>query len=444
MIMKKLAIIAVAILQTMLLSAQFKTQSYREQFEENETRASFRNHISMLAAESLEGRAAGSEGEKSAAGYVSRQLEAYGLDVLSDKDGDTFGIMTEGDTLTSRNVIAFIPGYDKTLDGHYIVIGARLDNLAPRTMTVNSEKVTQVFCGANGNASGLAMLLELGRMLSANSLNLRRSVLLVAFGASMQTCAGSWYFLNRSFPDVKGIDAMINLDMLGTVSRGFYAYSSSNPDMNAIAEALNGTLQPIKPQVIAYEPYSSDHRAFYDKGIPSILFTTGRYPEYGTVKDTQDIIEYDGLERELEYIYNYSVSLANGPKPIFNVEEELKKRAAESSDKVIPYYDCDWKPTFLGSNDPKLFLEKWVYHYLRYPQEAVKNGIQGKVLVGFIIDEKGKVTNVHVLKGVDPLLDDEAVRVISASPAWKPGIVSGKKVKSEMTLYVEFRLEKKK
>ena len=49
-----------------------------------------------------------------------------------------------------------------------------------------------------------------------------------------------------------------------------------------------------------------------------------------------------------------------------------------------------------------------------------------------------------VLKGVDPLLDDEAVRVISASPAWKPGYVRGKKVKSEISLYVEFRLEKKK
>lgn len=442
--MKRLIVILAVLQLPLLLSAQFKSQSYRDQFDDNEVRASFRAHVEALASPALEGRAAGSEGEGLAAQYVSRMLSAYGLDVISDKQGDPFGIVSASDTLTSHNVIAYIPGYDKTLDGHYIVIGARLDNIAPRTMTVNSETVTQVFCGANGNASGLAMLLELGKMLSANSLNLRRSVLLVAFGASMQSFAGSWYFLNRSFPDVQGIDAMINLDMLGTVSEGFYAYTSSNPDMNAMVEALNATLQPIKPQLIAYEPYSSDHRAFYDKGIPSIFFTTGRYPEYCTVKDTPAIIEYDGLERELEYIYNYSVSLANGPKPIFNVQDELKKRAQESSDKVIPYYDCDWKPTFLGSNDPKVFLDKWVYHYLKYPQEAVRNGVQGKVLVGFIIDEKGKVTNVHVMKGVDPLLDDEAVRVISASPSWKPGIVAGKKVKSEMTLYVEFRLQKKK
>ena len=74
----------------------------------------------------------------------------------------------------------------------------------------------------------------------------------------------------------------------------------------------------------------------------------------------------------------------------------------------------------------------------------MRNGIQGRVLVDFVIDEKGKVTDVKVLRGVDPLLDNEAVRVISASPDWKPGTVRGKKVKSRMSLYVEFRLKERK
>lgn len=65
------------------------------------------------------------------------------------------------------------------------------------------------------------------------------------------------------------------------------------------------------------------------------------------------------------------------------------------------------------------------------------------MLVDFVIDEKGRVKDVKVLKGVDPLLDEEAVRIISASPDWKPGWLMGKKVKSRMSLYVEFRLEKK-
>ena len=159
--------------------------------------------------------------------------------------------------------------------------------------------------------------------------------------------------------------------------------------------------------------------------------------------DTPDILEYDMMERELEYIFNYVLRLSNGPRPVFNVEKEIT-RYKDSDPAVVPYYDCDYKPAFMGHSDPKVFLQKWVYQYLKYPQSAVREGVQGKVLVDFIIDEKGKVKDVKVLRGVDPRLDDEAVRVISASPDWRPGYVSGKKVRSEMSLWIEFRLEKKK
>ena len=68
----------------------------------------------------------------------------------------------------------------------------------------------------------------------------------------------------------------------------------------------------------------------------------------------------------------------------------------------------------------------------------------GRVLVDFIIDQKGKVTDVKVAKGVDELLDAEAVRVISSSPDWKPAVMGGKKVKCAMSVYVDFKLQKRK
>lgn len=426
----------------LLASAQFRP-SYGA-LEDSEAVAAMKEHVSFLASAALEGRKAGSEGEREAAAYVSEVLSSYGLELLSGEGGDPFGLKQEnGDTLSSRNVLACIPGYDRTLREQYIVIGARLDNLGTVSYSVDGEPRERIYYGANGNASGVAMLLELARMLKINSHMLRRSVILAGFGASSVMSAGSWYFLNRAFSDVEHIDAMIDLDMLGTASEGFYAYSFSNPDMNVIAETLAGTLQPVQPQITAAQPFVSDQISFFDKEIPSILFTTGRFPEYQTHRDVASIIEYEPMERELEYIFNYTLSLANGPTPIFNVESEVRKRAS-SERTAIPYYDCDRRPSFLGSTDPRVFLEKWVYQYLRYPEEAVRNGIQGKVLVDFVIDEGGKVTDVKVLKGVDELLDAEAVRVIAASPAWKPGYVRGKKVKSEISLYVEFRLEKKK
>ncbi len=440
--MRRLFLTLLLALSSLWVSAQYRSDYAG--LNDSETVSAFKEHISYLSSSLRQGRAPGSEGEREAAIYVTDLLKSYGVEILSGEEGDPFGIRQEtGDTLTSRNVIGFIPGYDKTMRDKYIVIGARMDNLGTMSMTVDGEKRTVVFNGANGNASGVAMLIELARMLNTNAMMLRRSVILAAFGASTTMFAGSWYFLNRSFADVSHIEAMIDLDMLGTASEGFYAYSFSNPDMNIIAQTLENTLQPVLPEITAEQPFVSDQISFYDKEIPSILFTTGRFPEYRTHRDVEGIIEYEAMERELEYIYNYSVSLINGPRPIFNVDSEVRKRGS-SGETVIPYYDCDRRPSFLGSNDPRVFLEKWVYQYLRYPQEAVKNGIQGRVLVDFVIDENGKVTNVKVLKGVDELLDAEAVRVISASPAWKPGYVHGKKVKAEISLYVEFRLEKKK
>lgn len=424
--------------------AQFRDGASYADLEDSETVRAFKEHVSTISAAVMEGRKAGSEGERMTAEYVTGIFKKYGVDVLSGEDGDVFGIRQEnGDTLTSRNVIAFIQGGDKSLRNKYIVIGARMDNLGTDTMMIDGRTVERTYYGANGNASGLAMMLELARMLQTNSPLLGRSVLFVAFGASRQTFAGSWYFLNRAFSEVADIDAMINLDMVGTGGDGFYAYTSSNADMNEVLKSMAGQLQPILPTLTAQEPFPSDHRAFYGKEIPSIFFTTGHYPEYGTERDTQSIIDYDTMERELEYVYNYSVALINGPKPIFNPSDLSKLTKSKGDDTVVPYYDCDYRPSFLGSRDPRVFLEKWVYTYMKYPKEAVKNGIQGRVLVDFVIDEKGKIRDVKVLKGVDPLLDAEAVRIISASPDWKPGWLMGKKVKSRMSLYVEFRLEKK-
>ena len=420
--------------------AQFMGGSYRD-LDDSETVAAFKEHISFLSSTVLDGRAPGSEGEAEAAAYLTEVFDKYGLDVLSGPGGDEFGLRQEsGDTLASRNVIAYIPGYDKTLRNKYIVIGARLDNIGSSVLTVNGEPRPNIFYGANGNASGVAMLAELARRLATNSLLLRRSVLLIGFGSSTKSYAGAWYFLNRAFTATSDIDAMINLDMLGTGGRGFYAFTASNADLNALLQKVNSTLVPISPEITAAEPFASDHRAFYDKEIPSVYFTTGRYPEWSSSRDVPSIIDYQNMERELEYIFNFTMELANGPKPLFRPEDAVAK---EDAPVIIPYYDCSTKPSFLNSYDPKVFLEQWVYRYLKYPQAAIDRGIQGRVLVGFVIDEKGKITDVQVLRGVDQLLDDEAVRVVSASPSWKPGTLNGKKVKASMSLYVEFRLEKR-
>ena len=143
-----------------------------------------------------------------------------------------------------------------------------------------------------------------------------------------------------------------------------------------------------------------------------------------------------------EYIYNYLLALANlNDAPSFRpVSKETKGASYED---VVGYFDCDQRPQFLNSADPAQFLEKWVYQYLKYPESSLQNGEQGKVMVEFIIEKDGKVSNVRAVKGVSDALDAEAVKVIAASPKWKPGKVKGNKVRTMITIPVEFRLEKK-
>lgn len=439
----KVAVFFLSLLASLSAGAQFRDGSVYEDLYDSEKVAAMKEHIRTLSSAMMEGRAPGSDGEKMAAEYVEACFRDYGLDVLSPTGGDVFGLRTEsGDTLTSRNVVGYIQGYDKNLNDQFIVVGARLDNIGSMMVTVDGEPRQKIFYGANGNASGLAMLMELASMLQSNSMMLRRSVLLVAFGASTETFAGSWYFLNRSFADIGQIDAMINLDMLGMGYNGFYAYTSSNADMNAILRTLSGELQPVIPEVVAAEPYPSDHRAFYAKDIPSVMFTTGRYSEHNTEKDTQSIMDFTGMERELEYLYNFTVALVNFNGQIaFRPDQVVRKKPVK--DDIVSYHDCDQRPMFLNSADPRQFLEKWVYQYLKYPPEAVRDGIQGRVMVEFVINKDGKVSDVHVTKSVSPELDEEAVKVVSASPKWKPARVKGEKVRCSITIPVEFRLEKK-
>ena len=410
-----------------------------EDLSDSETVRAFKEHVGWLSSAAMEGRKAGSEAEAEAARYVEEKFRECGIDLLSS--GNEFSVALGRDTLSSRNVLGFLQGWDKSLNDRYIVIGARLDNLGSDFVTIDGERVRRIYYGANGNASGLAMMLELARKLSYSRSLVRRSILFVGFGASAHTFAGAWYFLNRSFKDVGNIDAMVNLDMLGTGAQNLLLYTAGNVDLNSIADGLQGELLPVRAALSPQAPYPGDYMAFYDREIPSALFTTGRYPEHGTSRDTFDIIDFEGMEKELEYIYSFVSSLCNGPRPLFRNDSIT---SAPPKPGVIAYSDVDVKPMFLNSPDPRVFMEKWVYQYLKYPSYAVENGIQGRVLVDFIIDETGKVTDVRVSRGVHTSLDEEALRVVSASPKWRPGRHQGKKVRVALTVAVEFKLKKDK
>lgn len=105
-----------------------------------------------------------------------------------------------------------------------------------------------------------------------------------------------------------------------------------------------------------------------------------------------------------------------------------------SEEDLPPFIVCEDMPEFRGN------LLKYVAEHVVYPEIAKENDIQGTVYVGFVIDEKGKVTDVTLVRGVDPILDKEALKVVENLPDWKPGKQSGKNVKVRMNIPIKFQL----
>ena len=110
-------------------------------------------------------------------------------------------------------------------------------------------------------------------------------------------------------------------------------------------------------------------------------------------------------------------------------------KEAEPSDV---YEVVEQMPQFPGGFSEMM---KYLGNNIQYPSEAHKNGIQGRVAVQVIIDTEGRVTNTRVVKGVDPYLDAEAIRVVSSMPKWNPGMQDGKPVNVKFLIPIMFRLQ---
>ena len=409
-------------------------------------RRNLKSHIQYLSSDVLQGRKTGTKGEKMAAEYLYDALESNGVIMLTDRNGQDFTIMSNGDSIHSRNIVGIIEGCDSLLRDEYIVVGAHFDHLGTNNLMVDGTPVTQIFAGADDNASGVATLIELSRLVSENRFDFPRSIIFVGFGAKEHGMAGSWYFVNRAFQGIGNVKAMINLDMLGrgNAANPFKLFSQvSTAELNPIKEESAKRSVSISPAVADATISPSDFLPFYEAKIPVFFFTTGKHREYHTVRDTPKLILYNNLVDETIYIFNFLEVMANKEElfKLFNASSKEPKEPLVKEDGVYSVLECDKRPEFFHS-DEKHFLESWVYKYIKYPKAAISKGIQGIVEVEFIIEKDGSVTNVRVVRGVDDLLDEEAVRVISVSPKWIPGRVGGKKVRTKITLPVLFILRK--
>ena len=156
-------------------------------------------------------------------------------------------------------------------------------------------------------------------------------------------------------------------------------------------------------------------------------------PKIPILSDQIDIVD-DEIEIEDDMFMNLEDDASLGVEIMdyVEVEEEVVEEEA------IPFQLVEEKPSFQGGDANQ--FSKWVNSRLVYPEIAKENGVQGRVTLQFTVEKDGTVTKVKVLRGVDPSLDKEAVRVVSMSPKWKPGKQRDRAVPVTYTFPVIFQL----
>ena len=208
----------------------------------------------------------------------------------------------EENRVPSENVVGYIDGSDSKLKDEFIVIGAHYDHLGYGGLSSNYKgKKPLIHNGADDNASGVAAMLELARILSENPP--KRSVLFIAFTAEELGLLGSNFFANNSPINLQKISLMVNMDMVGRLKNNIlYAIGTgSAKELDEIITRIDeqDTLTITKSE----SPIgSSDQTSFYIKGIPSIMFFTGVHLDYHRPSDDWDKISYDGLEKVVNFI----------------------------------------------------------------------------------------------------------------------------------------------
>lgn len=172
-------------------------------------------------------------------------------------------------------------------------------------------------------------------------------------------------------------------------------------------------------------------------------------PKYEIVSVCNDLSKIDFTPKETG-VYHLQIENASSNKVIALLYLTLKElnfaEQTNSSTIVNKKIETDEDEVFMVVEQMPVFgngnqdeFSSWVASNIQYPKEAVEKGIQGRVFVQFIIEKDGSIINANILKGIDPLLDKEALRVILQSPKWKPGIQNGRNVRVYWTHPVIFK-----
>jgi len=218
-------------------------------------------------------------------------------------------------TVPTRNVVMVLPGSDPILKNEYVVIGAHFDHLGMGGVGSGSRipDTVAVHYGADDNASGVGMMLELAEKLAAHPGNHKRSIVVAAFSGEEMGTFGSRKFVENKEFDLKKVNAMVNLDMVGRLTDStklqITGVGTAEPFRKIIYQSCDTTKLKLGLSDEGNGP--SDHASFYGKDVPVLFLSSGAHLDYHTPADTWDKINYDGMVKISDVAYRIISDLAN-------------------------------------------------------------------------------------------------------------------------------------
>ncbi len=287
--------------------------------------------IGFLADKKHEGRGIGGKGIDIAADFIAGKFKEYGLKPGSDSSGYfqewEAGTGPEKKPVKLKNVIGFIQGKKEKFAKESVVIAAHFDHLGRGWPDVRKGNEGKIHPGADDNASGVSVLIELAKNLG-KTLIPDRSIVFIAFTGEENKLMGSEYFVNnfKKFP-VTNIIGVVNIDTVGRLKekKPMIIGSGSAKEWKFIFMGI-GYTTGIESDLIVQELDTSDQMSFIRKGIPGIQIFSGPHLDYHKPTDTIDKIDSEGLVKIARISKEVAVYLSEREEPLTFTGKKGDKR----------------------------------------------------------------------------------------------------------------------
>ncbi|HTV01314.1 MAG TPA: M20/M25/M40 family metallo-hydrolase [Luteitalea sp.] len=277
-------------------------------------------HVTTLASPEYEGRGVGTAGLDKAAAYLVEQFEAAGL-TPGLPDGSyrqpfTTARTPDGTSRALANIVGLLPGTDPAWRDQSVVVTAHYDHLGLGWPDARAGDAGRLHPGADDNASGVAVVLEVAKAMAAAGPS-RRTVVFVATSAEESGLAGSRHYVSAPVRPREGIRAAVNIDSVGRLGNAAVGVigSGTATEWPHVFRGI-GFVTGIQSQMATQGLEGSDQASFIAHGIPAVQIFTAPHQDYHRPGDTSDKVDVAGLVRVATVVREAIAYLAERPEPL--------------------------------------------------------------------------------------------------------------------------------